>query len=651
MMSCSRDAWLAMWLAVMISALVFMIARQGIQRETFRETFQEEVLSVRVVTPALRVPFTRPSFFAEDVTVRSLAYDLEHLTQPAVMPDSGSYVLQVSDVASVYRETEKNREKQQEYQLVAVLPRSADFVMITLLKRGSDLDAVPLKVLAEKRMKVGYLNPTCKIYYDALFGAYGLSGTAPVAQSVPSEAALLDGTVDVLCLIRHEDASGPVKFLEDRKIAVVTYEDLDISQLKMSLPFAYTKHVDLRKHFEVILPNSALRRTLKVDSALFVRKDPARESAAREATVVSSVVKRACAALLKSRDSKEVQSRTTYFSAHFELHPAAKLAFEQETERLASRIEDPLEVGRPEHAVLEQFLDPKKIKTSLPLDLTADGAEMDVKFRYDAQIPWVKHVELSGAATERLPPGLAAGDVVRLTKQSRSDENDRYVITAVSATGGVRASTYPEIAAPNARVQAEEAPIELVSRAGERDVGKVGMRATVDRADLPAWFAASAVPGDPAVLAIERRQRVAARLLSMDSKTATFASESADPRQLPATAFERCATHPDRKTKAQCESARGPIGEAQPRGTWDRPCVWDSDCPFYQKNQTYFNHRGGCMEGGYCEMPVGVRRASFRKYEGEPSCHGCPEAGGRCCAKQKSPDYAFDLDEFERPPR
>ena len=631
-----RDTWLVLWLAVLIAALVFMVWRQRLQVEAFE---QRDVLSVRVVTPALRIPFTRPPFFADDATVRSLAYDLEHLTQPVATPESGSSALQISDVASIYRS-----DKRKEYQLVAVLPRSADFAMITLLKKGNDSDAVPIRTLAEKRMKVGYLNPTCKIYYDALFRAYGLSGSAPVPKSVPSEAALLDGTVDVLCLIRHEDAAaGPVKFLEDRKIAVVTYEDLDVSQLKIDLPFAYTKHVDLRKHFEVILPNSALRRTLKVDAALFVRKDPERESAAREATVVASVVKRASATLLKSQDSKEVLSRTTYFEAHFELHPAAKLALEAETERLASRLEQPLEVGIPEHAVLEQFAEKKTLP---PLDLTADGAEMDVQFRYDSQIPWVKRVEFSRAALERLPPGLAAGDVVRLTNQSRSDENDRYVITEASS-GRVLGSTYPEIAAPKARVQAEEAPIVLISRASDRDVSKVGMRATVDRADLPAWFAASAKAGDPAVLAI-KRDRIPARLLALDAQTATFASESEDPRQLPASAFERCATHPDRKTRAQCESERGPLGEAQPRGTWDRPCVWDSDCPFYQKNQTYFNHRGGCMDGGYCELPVGVRRAAFRKYEGEPSCHGCPEEGGRCCAKQKNPDYAFDLDEFER---
>lgn len=43
--------------------------------------------------------------------------------------------------------------------------------------------------------------------------------------------------------------------------------------------------------------------------------------------------------------------------------------------------------------------------------------------------------------------------------------------------------------------------------------------------------------------------------------------------------------------------------------TWDRPCKWDDDCPFYQNGEF-----GGCNGNGYCEMPVNVERTGFRKY-------------------------------------
>jgi hypothetical protein len=43
-------------------------------------------------------------------------------------------------------------------------------------------------------------------------------------------------------------------------------------------------------------------------------------------------------------------------------------------------------------------------------------------------------------------------------------------------------------------------------------------------------------------------------------------------------------------------------------GTWDRPCEVDTECPFYDARRG----RGGCTDGGFCEMPLGVDRRSFR---------------------------------------
>lgn len=60
-------------------------------------------------------------------------------------------------------------------------------------------------------------------------------------------------------------------------------------------------------------------------------------------------------------------------------------------------------------------------------------------------------------------------------------------------------------------------------------------------------------------------------------------------------------------------------------GVWDRPCEDDSECPFYLINND--EKSGGCVSG-YCQLPIGMRRASYRKYFWDnmsyPFCIGCP---------------------------
>lgn len=79
-------------------------------------------------------------------------------------------------------------------------------------------------------------------------------------------------------------------------------------------------------------------------------------------------------------------------------------------------------------------------------------------------------------------------------------------------------------------------------------------------------------------------------------------------------------------------------------------CTFSTDCPYYSKNKNYKNKRGGC-HNGYCEFPIGY-------LDGNPYCYNCNNIHDpRCCDDQKnrdlypdllSPDYAFEMDEFER---
>lgn len=114
------------------------------------------------------------------------------------------------------------------------------------------------------------------------------------------------------------------------------------------------------------------------------------------------------------------------------------------------------------------------------------------------------------------------------------------------------------------------------------------------------------------------------------------------------------------KSKEQCESLFDGMGIPKTkRSYWDRPCLQNNECPFYQANKNYKNYRGGCIDGR-CEMPIGVQAVSYRMYDEmtQPSCHGCMDSTNtKCCEEQKnkqtypglvSPDYAFELDQFER---
>jgi hypothetical protein len=101
------------------------------------------------------------------------------------------------------------------------------------------------------------------------------------------------------------------------------------------------------------------------------------------------------------------------------------------------------------------------------------------------------------------------------------------------------------------------------------------------------------------------------------------------------------------RTKEHCEIDRDIQGNPRTPGVWDRPCTRDEDCPFFNKNQNYPNKRGGCDGYGFCEMPIGVKRMGFKKFDStsHPICHGGP------CEKtgiMASPDYVFPDDRIER---
>lgn len=114
------------------------------------------------------------------------------------------------------------------------------------------------------------------------------------------------------------------------------------------------------------------------------------------------------------------------------------------------------------------------------------------------------------------------------------------------------------------------------------------------------------------------------------------------------------------KSRGLCESNYDSVGK--PKKTkmyWDRRCEKNVDCPFYQANKNYKNYSGGCIDG-FCQMPLGIQRVSYRKYnpDSKAICYNCKDnTDPYCCEDQKnknkypdliSPDYAFPLDSYER---
>ena len=110
----------------------------------------------------------------------------------------------------------------------------------------------------------------------------------------------------------------------------------------------------------------------------------------------------------------------------------------------------------------------------------------------------------------------------------------------------------------------------------------------------------------------------------------------------------RCVADPAVPVKELCESPVDAWGAPKKPGVWDRPCETDADCPFFNTGAPAdATNRGGCMNSGYCEMPLGVRQVSYTTFAGEPICHGCPRNDGKkCCAA--STGVAFAQDRFDR---
>jgi hypothetical protein len=91
--------------------------------------------------------------------------------------------------------------------------------------------------------------------------------------------------------------------------------------------------------------------------------------------------------------------------------------------------------------------------------------------------------------------------------------------------------------------------------------------------------------------------------------------------------------------------------------TWDTMCRYNYECPYFKSNLNYKNFSGGCLSSGFCEMPLGIHKFSYTKYEesndNKPMCNNCNSTDDNdCCTVEnsnlKSPDYMFPHDTIAR---
>jgi hypothetical protein len=114
-----------------------------------------------------------------------------------------------------------------------------------------------------------------------------------------------------------------------------------------------------------------------------------------------------------------------------------------------------------------------------------------------------------------------------------------------------------------------------------------------------------------------------------------------------------CYGNSEIKGKFECDSYYNIDGTPKTYySLWDKRCVADEECPYYKANTNYPNNRGGCINGGFCEFPVGVKRLGFTKYSdknlNKPLCYNCNDVGVADATAKKKPDYVFENDFNER---
>lgn len=275
-------------------------------------------------------------------------------------------------------------------------------------------------------------------------------------------------------------------------------------------------------------------------------------------------------------------------------------------------------LGFKTYPIKESFVDPSQ-RVNMSVEVQIEGRmKLVVRNAYKRFVTSSKILGLE----------LKVGDRVSLTGQSRVIENDTYVVVYVDHRNN---SAYLDTAL---YLNWSSRHTELVKHIPEKHAWLIKVK-----------YTHPSIEANRVWLKENDRVYVTEKDVGgyvLESLPDALLIQVTDELKLLETEY-KCVTNTHLLTKEACLSDYDALGVPKTRSDiWDRRCKWDSECPFWDVN----TYRGGCSNG-YCEMPVGVKRVGYRKYDAKsvPYCKGCsnpdPQKMIECC---KGNPFAFDLD-------
>lgn len=459
--------------------------------------------------------------------------------------------------------------------------------------------------------------------------------------------------------------------LHDTECVWYGYENMDAHRLKLAAPFAIINNVDVpSKLLPHVIGDRKEYAVVSVHTVFF----------GHTAAERNPMMHTCCVALVRGHLDRiiDVTATNNFLTMYFPFYGAALRAMSTVNEELyRKRYANPdtsdLSVGIPKFSVLEQFAQEsgdadasqkqQVSPLSIPMHQNVSG------FMYDTHRGNLRRFEVKAFSKSdktsshllvatRVPPQrdltfllrgipLRLWDRVHLNGQDRPSENGLYYVVGFRRQGRLRILVLQDKL--SVRLDAAHDTTNA-----SKTYGQLGGNTTVvvtlslashpklrtlsfgDKVFFPRMLTSFGVTGT-----VTNVSKLDVTVV-IDQNVSPLADGKTDPMYY-------CTKDPQIKVKEQCE---------EENKLWDRPCVDDLECPYYQANKNYPNYRGGCTNG-YCEMPLGVKLAAFRRVDAaqnEPVCHGCQatfqtnrEGGQTCCESQGDrPDYAFPLDEFER---
>ena len=657
---------------LLVSGFLFLlvaawVAAWVLTTRTTREHYADEVTRVLVMQPKAPIRIAVPDLFSEDAVLKRVQHDLRHVLRTQDRSNADYVVGNAMDF-----EKDANAGKC----VLAVLPQPLVLVMLVSVEQQVvDNNEVETSTLVQAAAAGKAFLCTSPAAEAALRAIYSATYSARRAELRIRQQHTTDPTRLADLLIKTKDAvlvhfvhpqkpfeakrpasdqSGSKAKKESKddvyyKISAIDYDGFDVHALKLQKynSTVYSKYIDLAQHVVNYVGSKRLLRALTSDAVVMASaKDRPQTHILLHAILDAA-----------DHDARDVVARATFVGRYLGACGVADRVAAGYSAQILRSHESALHVGRSATAVLEQFdqVFDKRKETRTPAMSMSSKTHVAGFFAYDPDVPWVKNMRTGSVLEGGVP--LVVGDRVKLTAQERAEENDAYYVLKVfPESSRAILSTHKRLSLSAVTVRALSESSAMLDVAGSQVSSITGFKYRLEI-------------GDRVLLEVHAKdqssRKYACTLVGKDAKTWTFKTEVDAPDEI-YTKLARCVTDPMIKTRAECESRADVFGKPREPGVWDAPCSKDRDCPFYQANKNWPNHRGGCVDG-YCEMPIGVRRVGFRKFDSTsassvPRCHGCPENDVvACCRKQAeriksesgknnlaTPDYAFILDEIQR---